>query len=399
MTPSILRRILGREESLFQADMEAQADRIVGRLRGARMLVIGAAGSIGAAFVRVAARYPLGGLRLVDPSENNLVELVRELRAADVRLPDDFATSAISLGSLEFEHFWAAQKPFDLVVNFAALKHVRAERDPFTLMRMLHVNILALDELLAVLAVRPPGRFFSVSSDKAVNPVNLMGASKALMERVMWYWSGDVPTVSSRFANVAFSDGSLLHGFVRRLEKRQPLAAPLDVRRYFISHEEAGQLCLLALASGGNREIYLPKLDKGGDLVTFARIAEIFLEEHGYRPRCFESDEEARLFAAAMVPGCREWPCRFSVSDTSGEKEEEEFHAAGEEVDWGRFARVGVVTRASGGEDGALAGFLVRMRQMREAPRWEMGEMIHALRQAVPTLAHLATGRDLDGKM
>ncbi|MBF0127713.1 MAG: polysaccharide biosynthesis protein, partial [Magnetococcales bacterium] len=246
MTPTLLRRILRREAPLFQEDMAARERELRETLTGARLLVIGAAGSIGSAFVREVVRYRLGGLRLVDPNENNLVELVRDLRAAALRVPDDFATSAIAMGSVEFEHFLEAQKSFDLVVNFAALKHVRAERDPYTLMRMLHVNVLALDELLQVLAVEPNRKLFSVSSDKAVHPANLMGASKSLMEQVMWRRSERIQVVTARFANVAFSDGSLLYGFQRRLEKRQPIAAPLDVRRYFLSHVEAGQLCLLA---------------------------------------------------------------------------------------------------------------------------------------------------------
>ncbi|MBF0629083.1 MAG: polysaccharide biosynthesis protein [Magnetococcales bacterium] len=398
MNSAILRKILKRKRSLFQEDLEVRRAEIRDALKGARLLVIGAAGSIGAAFVREVAQWPLGALRLVDPSENNLVELVRELRASALTLPEDFATSAIPLGGPEFDHFLAAQPPFDHVVNFAALKHVRSERDPFTLMRMLDVNVLSLDGLLARLAGKSPPRFFSVSSDKAVNPANLMGASKFLMEQVMWSWSGSVSAVTARFANVAFSDGSLLHGFVRRLEKRQPMAAPVDVKRYFITHEEAGQLCLLASVTGGNREVFIPRLEASHDLATFAEIAVIFLQESGYTPRLFADDHEARLFAAAMEPGCREWPCRFTVSDTTGEKEEEEFVGDDEQVDSARFLRIGVI-REPAYDSMALTRFLTTLRQLRAQPVWEMAELVRAVEGAVPTLRHQVAGRDLDGKM
>ncbi|MBF0261270.1 MAG: polysaccharide biosynthesis protein [Magnetococcales bacterium] len=398
MNPEIMRRILRREQSLFHADLEARRQEIRDALKGARMLVIGAAGSIGAAFVREAVGWPVDALRLVDPSENNLVELVRDLRASDLNPPDDFATSAIAMGTTEFNHFLDAQDPFDFVLNFAALKHVRAERDPFTLMRMLHVNVLALDELLGELARGPAARFFSVSSDKAVNPANLMGASKALMEQVMWSWSEQLMTVTSRFANVAFSDGSLLHGFTKRLEKRQPLAAPLDVKRYFISHAEAGQLCLLASVTGGTREIFIPRLDAREDLSTFAEIAVMFLQEHGYTPRIFSDEAEARRFAASMSPGSGEWPCCFTMSDTSGEKDEEEFVGDDETVDGTRYRRVGVIA-ANERDPERLRHFLEAARRVRGEPSWEMGELAWMFEQAVPALRHLSTGRDLDGKM
>ncbi|MBF0340062.1 MAG: polysaccharide biosynthesis protein [Magnetococcales bacterium] len=396
--PRLLSRVLRRERSLFQEDLESGRAGIETALKGARLLVIGAAGSIGSAFTRELTRWPVGGLHLVDPSENNLVELVRELRASDRTVPGEFSTSAIALGSVEFDRFLEAAPRFDHVVNFAALKHVRAERDPFTLMRMLDVNLLALDGLLARLAKGGNPRFFSVSSDKAVNPANLMGASKALMEQTMWSWSESLTVVTSRFANVAFSDGSLLHGFVRRLEKRQPLAAPLDVKRYFLSHEEAGQLCLLASVTGHNREIFIPRLDTDADLSTFAEIAVLFLEEAGYTPRLFASDQEARRFAATMGPECREWPCCFTLSDTTGEKDTEEFLGEGEIADFQRFARIGVIADPVR-HPARLRQFLNDIRRLRDESPWELPAMVRAMEQAVPALRHRVAGRDLDGKM
>ncbi|MBF0189846.1 MAG: polysaccharide biosynthesis protein [Magnetococcales bacterium] len=398
ITPDLLARILRRKGSMFQEDLEAHRTQLTESLTGASVLVIGAAGSIGSAFTRELVRWPLGALRLADPSENNLVELVRDLRASALAPPDNFATSAIALGSTEFDHFLAAHPPFDYVVNFAALKHVRAERDPFTLMRMLQVNVLALDALLARLAQGPITRFFSVSSDKAVNPANLMGASKALMEQTLWQWSDAVPAVTARFANVAFSDGSLLHGFLRRLEKRQPLAAPLDVKRYFISHAEAGQLCLLASLTGDNREIFIPRLKAEQDLSTFAEIAVLFLQEAGYTPRLFADDQEARQFAAAMPPGCREWPCHFTVSDTTGEKDAEEFLGPGEQADFSRYRHLGVIRHPTRTPE-RLNAFLTTLNQLRAQPLWELATISQAMEQAVPELSHRVAGRNLDGKM
>ncbi|MBF0212101.1 MAG: polysaccharide biosynthesis protein [Magnetococcales bacterium] len=398
MTPAILKRVLRRDCSLFQADVESRRPELLDALKGSRLLVIGAAGSIGGAFSREVVQWPVAALRLVDPSENNLVALVRELRASSLTPPEDFATSAIALGTPEFDHFLEAQPPFDYVVNFAALKHVRAERDPFTLMRMIQVNVLALDALLQRLSRGSGGRFFSVSSDKAVNPANLMGASKALMEQTMWHWSDRLTAVTSRFANVAFSDGSLLHGFLRRMEKRQPLAAPLDVKRYFISHEEAGQLCLLASVLGGNREVFIPRLEADQDLSTFAEIAVAVLQESGYTPRLFSSDDEARRFAASMGPECREWPCCFTVSDTTGEKDEEEFLAHGEAADFTTYRHIGVIREPARDPEG-LQRFLTTMRRLRSEPLWEMSALVQAMEQAVPALSHRVAGRDLDGKM
>ncbi|MBF0271455.1 MAG: polysaccharide biosynthesis protein [Magnetococcales bacterium] len=398
ISPALLQKILRRPGSMFQEDLEAYRTQLAETLTGAKVLVIGAAGSIGSAFTREMVRWPLGALRLVDPNENNLVELVRDLRASALSPPDDFATSAIPLGTREFDHFLAAHPPFDHVVNFAALKHVRAERDPFTLMRMLQVNVLALDGLLARLSQGPTTRFFSVSSDKAVNPANLMGASKALMEQTMWQWSETVPAVTARFANVAFSDGSLLHGFLRRLEKRQPLAAPLDVKRYFISHAEAGQLCLLASVTGCNREVFIPRLEAAQDLSTFAEIAVLFLQEAGYTPRLFADDAEARQFASAMPPGCREWPCHFTVSDTTGEKDEEEFLSQGEQADFSRYRHVGVIRHPTRTPE-RLSAFLTTLRQLRAQPLWEIAAISQAMEQAVPALSHRVADRNLDGKM
>ena len=399
VSPSVLATILGRSESLFHADMEANRSLISGAVDRARVLVIGAAGSIGSAFVHQLISFSPAVLHLVDPSENNLVEVVRSLRSAGGQLPNDFSTYAIAMGSREFEQFLKAASPYDVVVNFAALKHVRSERDPFTLMRLIDTNIFSFQDMLECLLPMPPSRVFSVSSDKAVNPENAMGASKAVMEDLLWFYAKHMHCTSARFANVAFSDGSLLHGFLRRLEKGQPLSAPEDVRRYFISHQEAGQLCLLACFLGNNRDLFVPRLEPALDLKTFADIACIFLESQGYRPRIFYSEEEARLFAQKRSVHDKEWPCYFSQSDTSGEKPFEEFFAADERVDFSRFQQLGVVSHCSLKQEDRLLEALAALRRIRDADVWIRQEMVAALQIAVPSLRHAEKEKNLDQKM
>ena len=399
MTPSLLVSILGREASLFGEDVAREQVRLRERVGGARVLVVGAAGSIGAATVKQLIPFRPAALHLVDPSENNLVELVRDLRSSDGQPPDHFKTVAIEMGGLAFDRFLTSEKPYDHILNFAAMKHVRSERDPFSFMRMLDTNLFALHRLLEAVAFAPPRGVFSVSSDKAVNPQNAMGASKAIMEAILWHHSEGIPCTSARFANVAFSDGSLLHGFIRRFEKGQPLSAPEDVQRYFISHTEAGQLCLLAAFTGNSRDIFIPRLTPQKDLLTFSHIARLFVESRGYRPRVFHDEAEARAFAARMQPSDREWPCCFTPSDTTGEKPFEEFFHPGEPVDWDRFRQVGVVTVPPFRDAERLLAALAALQALRAGGNWQRREMIAIMKTVVPTLRHEEKGRNLDQKM
>ncbi|MBF0584337.1 MAG: SDR family NAD(P)-dependent oxidoreductase [Magnetococcales bacterium] len=396
----LLGQILRRSHSLFQADMEAHQAQLAAAIGGARVLVTGAAGSIGSAFVEQLASFAPAAIHLVDPSENNLVELVRSLRSADLKLPEEFRTWAIGMGSREFSRFLAAARPYDVVVNFAALKHVRSERDPFTLMRLIDTNIFALQEMLEQLSAHPPQRVFSVSSDKAVQPESAMGASKAFMEAILWHHAERIACTSARFANVAFSDGSLLQGFVRRWEKGQPLSAPSDVRRYFISHEEAGQLCLLACFVGNNRELFVPRLDPAADLHSFSEIALLFLASKGVEAKIFYSEAEARAFARGIVPGSsRVWPCYFTQSDTDGEKLVELFAAPDEQVDYSRYHALGVISNPPYGHGSVLQEALRQLRQIRQGDRWEKEAVMAALRLLVPSLPHARTDKNLDQKM
>jgi FlaA1/EpsC-like NDP-sugar epimerase len=395
MIDQVIRALLGRSESVFREDLVESWDDLQREIRGTRVLVLGAAGSIGSEFVRHLVGMGPAAVHVVDPAENNLVELVRDLRASASLVPADFKALPIPLGSPELTAFLRAERGYDVVLNFAAVKHVRSEKDPFSLMHMIQTNVLSLRSLVDVLS--PASRLFSVSSDKAVNPENAMGASKALMERLLFAYSDTFAVSSARFANVAFSDGSLLHSFSRRVAKHQPLAAPVDVQRFFISSEEAAQLCLLAGFLGDNREIFVPRLDPSVDLKTFAEIAVIYLDSLGLRPDVCSSEEEAKNRAQDSKGSDGTWPCYFFHTDTTGEKLVEEFVSSSELCDWSRFTAVGVV----GAEPSSPVTLeaIDELEIIRGKPTWTKEEVIAGLAKAVPDFKHLEKGRNLDERM
>ncbi len=395
LTDPLLARILGRTRSLFAQDMAANRQSLNTAISGKRVLVVGAAGSIGHAFVRQLAGFTPAALHLVDINENSLVEVVRDLRSAtETRLPEDFCTVSVDFGSEEFLRFAADHGPYDVFINFSAVKHVRSERDVYSLLRMIEVNVAALARFLVHPAGKSIGRVFSVSTDKSVRPVNLMGATKNLMEKVLFEQSNTIAT-SARFANVAFSAGSLLEGFERRLEKGQPLAAPSDVRRYFISHEEAGQLCLLAAFLGRPGEVFLPRLDPDADLMKLSDIAVEFLRQQGLEPILCKTEDEARTLRP-IPPGF--WPCFFSPSDTTGEKAFEEFYRESDAVDRSRYGFIDTVIEQAP-PPGAIAGFLAEITALRQSPDWRKEAVVDAVRKAVPELAHAEANKSLEQKM
>jgi len=395
----VLETILGRNQSFLRGDMGTSRAEVSEVLRKSRILVIGAAGSIGSAFVTEIAKFGLSGLHLLDISENNLVEVVRQLRSGGIKLPDDFRTYAIDFSTLEMQALLQVEQ-YDYVLNFSALKHVRSERDPYTLMRLLEVNVAGNARLLDALSQQKHlKRVFSVSSDKSVRPANLMGASKAFMERIFLSRADEMSFSSARFANVAFSDGSLLHSFRHRLEKRQPLSAPSDVQRYFITHEEAGQLCLLSCFTGNNREIFFPLFRPDKDMMSFAEIARVFLEAHGYQALECSSDTEALAKMAEMKSGDKHWPCYFSGSDTSGEKMYEEFSDPSESVDLDRFSTVGVVTQPVYHGKEILDKALAMIGSCRTQGSWTKEDLVEAVHTAVPEMNHVETHKNLDQKM
>jgi UDP-N-acetylglucosamine 4,6-dehydratase len=390
--------IVGRKRLLLQGDLAKNDDTLAAAVSGGSFLVIGGAGSIGQEVVReIFARKPKR-LHVVDLSENNLVELVRDLRSSLGYIPGEFRTLALDCGSPEFAAYLRDQEPFDYVLNLSAMKHVRSEKDPYSLMRMIRVNILNTEATLEV-AIRTKSRkYFAVSTDKAVNPANAMGATKRVMELCLLRASRAVPVSTARFANVAFSDGSLLHGFRQRLQKRQPLSAPRDVRRYFMTPEEAGRLCVLSCLLANNRELLFPKPSPELALTPFPGIAERFLKSHGFDVEVCTTEDEARRRIPELVPK-KKWPCYFFDSDTQGEKEAEEFYRPDEDVDLDRFQDIGVIRNPLPGDFSRVEEFLSTIRALLEAGRWDKGDLAELLLRTVPEFQHKAAGRSLDDRM
>lgn len=390
--------LIGRDRELFARDLERHEAELSGLVAGSRFLVIGGAGSIGQAVTREIFRRKPKLLHVVDLSENNMVELVRDLRSSLGYIEGEFATFAIDAGSDIFDAFLSSGPGYDYVLNLSALKHVRSEKDPYTLMRMVDVNVFNTDRTMRQAREKGARKYFCVSTDKAANPVNMMGASKRIMEMFLTRRSLDLPVSTARFANVAFSDGSLLFGFNRRMEKDQPLAAPNDVRRYFVTPKESGELCLLSCLLGRNRDLFFPKLDEGLDLITFSEIAVRYLRSLGYEPVECAGEEEAR----ARVPelkGSRKWPVYFFESDTTGEKDFEEFYTPGETLDLGRFESVGVIENEASFDEARIEDFERTIRDLRARGRWTRADLVDLFNRTIPEFRHLETGKFLDGRM
>lgn len=390
--------ITGRKTSLFQEDIEKHYTAFQEAFKNSSVAIIGAAGSIGYSVVREILRYQPKRMALIDLNENNLVEVIRDLRS-DVHLvmPENFQTLPIGLGSYECSHFFTESKHFDYIFNLSAVKHVRSEKDKYSLLRMIDTNNLFLFDFLQSLKYKAQ-KFFSVSSDKAVNPGNLMGASKCLMENIMGYFSEKQVWSSARFANVAFSLGSLPYGFLNRIEKKQALAAPNDVKRFFISHEEAAQLCILSAVLAKNTEVFFPKLQSELNESTFSDLAVNLLKHLGYEAVLCGSDEEARSLCESLIPQ-KKWPCYFSASNTEGEKGFEEFYSHTEKVDLSRFSSVGVVKSLSSRDAKSLLEFLEFHNQARRSGQYTKEDYIRYFEKLVPGFAHVQQTGNLDGKM
>lgn len=390
--------LIGRSDALFEADIGVRAGRLSEIVRDSRFLVIGGAGSIGQAVTKEIFRRDPRTLHVVDLSENDMVELVRDIRSTLGYIQGDFRTFAVDCGALEYEALVADLGPYDYVFNLSALKHVRSEKDPYTLMRMIEVNIFNTIRTLQISRSGGARKYFCVSTDKAANPVNMMGASKRIMEMFLMRESLSQCVSTARFANVAFSNGSLLHGFNQRIAKLQPLSAPNDVRRYFITPEESGELCLLSALLGENRDIFFPKLNDKLHLITFSEIAVAYLRSLGFEPYECASEDEARQRTTELISQ-RRWPCYFSSSDTTGEKDFEEFFTKGEDIDLGRFEDVGIVRNSAAFNNKALDEFIQAVAALRSRRTWSKEDLVNLFSDLLPNFAHLETGKYLDQRM
>jgi len=390
--------LIGRTSTLFGDDVDVFSDDLSSLVKGSRFLVIGGAGSIGQAVTKEIFKRSPKVLHVVDISENNMVELVRDVRSTIGYIEGDFRTFAVDCGSPEFEALISSEGPYDYVFNLSALKHVRSEKDPYTLMRMLSVNIFNTIKTFRLARDNGAKKYFCVSTDKAANPVNMMGASKRIMEMFLMRESETMPISMARFANVAFSDGSLLHGFNQRFAKRQPFSAPNDVRRYFVTPQESGELCLMSGLLGENREILFPKLSEHLHLITFSDIAERYLRQMGYEPFRCASEEEARDRAAELIAK-KQWPCYFFSSDTTGEKDFEEFFTDKEDLDMNRFDGVGVIKNQPIYDGQKLDNFSSSVQALREKGNWDKQAILDLFFDLLPEFAHKETGKYLDQRM
>lgn len=391
-------KMIGRMEELFYMDISNHEVHLNDKVSQSKFLVIGGAGSIGQAVTKeIFKRNPLK-LHVVDISENNMVELVRDIRSSYGYIDGDFKTYALDIGSLEYDAFFESDGDYDYILNLSALKHVRSEKDPFTLMRMIEVNIFNTEKTIQQAIDKGVKKYFCVSTDKAANPVNMMGASKRIMEMFLMKYSEQIDISTARFANVAFSDGSLLHGFNQRIQKRQPIVAPNDIKRYFVIPKESGELCLMSCIFGENRDVFFPKLSEQLHLITFADIAIRYLQNLGYDPYLCQNEAEARDKAEELIAQ-KKWPCLFTSSDTTGEKDFEEFFTDNEVLDMDRFENLGVIKNKANFDTSKLDHFKNTILEYKSEKMWTKEDIVSLFHFMIPGFGHKETGKYLDAKM
>lgn len=388
-----------RPKSLFEEEINIHKEKLSKKICNKSVLVIGGAGSIGSSFIKAILPFKPASLVVADINENALAELTRDLRSIrEISMPDTYIPYPMDYASDTFEKMFISNKGFDIIANFSAHKHVRSEKDIFSVEALLNNNVLHAKKLLDLLAKYPPEEYFCVSTDKAANPVNIMGASKRIMEDLIFSYSDKFPVKTARFANVAFSNGSLPAGFLSRIEKQQPISAPLDVRRYFVSPEESGQICMLACMLGKNREIFFPKLDET-QMKTFDEIAVKLLEEYGYKVIRCTSDKEAMDKAEVLKAGSRDYPVVFSLSDTAGEKLYEEFYTDMESTDQNRFHSLGVVIGKEKPDGEKLEKLLNDLEAEFNKYGTSKEKIVEIMKSYLPEFGHIETGKSLDSKM
>ncbi len=392
--------ITEREQSLFANDIEKNKEELSQAIDGKSVIVIGGAGTIGSSYIKAILRFKPAKLYVVDLNENGLTELVRDLRSSvGYNIPEDFKTYPIDFSSDVFEKILINEGPFHIVANFAAHKHVRSEKDHYSIEAMVNNNVIKAKGLLDLLVANPPEHFFCVSTDKAANPVNVMGASKKLMEEVILSYAKKIPITTARFANVAFSNGSLLFGFIERMMKRQPLSSPTDVKRYFVSPEESGQICMLACMLGKSGQIFFPKLSEK-QMKTFSSIGVAFLKEYGdYEPEYCDTEQDARTKTLALSNEADKYPVYFFPTDTSGEKKFEEFFVEGEDVDMDTFAQLGVIRDTPSKSMQEIDELFAALHSVFASEQVTKKAIVAAIGDFIPNFKHIETGKSLDQKM
>ena len=388
-----------RDQSMFLPDIEMNREILSNRINGKSILVIGGAGSIGSSFIRAILHFKPESLYVVDTNENALAELTRDLRSTkELSVPDEYVTYPMSFSSDVFKKMFRKHKGFEFVASQSPQEHELSEKDIFSIEALLKNNLLNAKKLLDLMSVFPPEEYFCVSTDKAANPVNIMGASKRIMEDMIFSYSDKFPVKTARFANVAFSNGSLPAGFLARMEKLQPLSAPSDVRRFFVSPEESGHICMLSCMLGDNREIFFPKLSEE-TMMSFDAIAEKLIMERGYDILYCSSDEEAIEKATELWNGSQRYPVHFSPSDTSGEKPYEEFYIEGESLDSERFSSLGVITEKPLPDRSKVDYLFENLEHIFNKDNYTKEEIVKELESYLPTFHHIETGKSLDSKM
>ena len=388
-----------RQKSMFLTDIENNSEELRNEVEGKSLCVIGGAGSIGSSFIRAILPFRPSKLVVIDLNENGLAELTRDLRSTyGLYVPDEYRTYTLNFADPIFARIFREEKGFDIVANFSAHKHVRSEKDKYSVQALIENNDIKAKKFMDLLCEFPPKHFFCVSTDKAANPVNIMGASKRVMEDMVMAYSDRFPVTTARFANVAFSNGSLPDGWISRLMKRQPIASPTDVKRYFVSPEESGQICMLACILGNSGEVFFPKLGED-QMITFSSFCEKFLETAGYNGHMCSSDAEAKSFAHERKEEDKDYPVVYFESDTTGEKSYEEFYVPGEKINMDRFSALGVIEETRRRNMNEVDSFFKELESIFAKDNFTKAEIVEALKLFLPNFEHEEKGRNLDQKM